>query len=127
MLVSRRQVLTLLMRSITLAAPFALFVACSGEGTTPVPPIGPVTFVATNDLVAPVTISVDGSPYVIVSSGRATPITLPASSRVTWTSSKPADAHGQKIPDEIGDVRVNVAGISGGSLEITNIIGDQAY
>jgi hypothetical protein len=117
---------TLLKRSTTLVVPFALLASCSGESTMPVPPIGPVTFVVANDLIAPVTISLDGSPYVIISSGRTTPITVPASARVTWTSAKPADAHGQKIPDEIGDVRLNVAAV-GGSLEITNIIGDQTF
>ncbi|MFL5615890.1 MAG: hypothetical protein ACJ796_19660 [Gemmatimonadaceae bacterium] len=125
MLVSRREAETLLTR-FRLVVPFTLLVACSGESTTPVPPIGPVTFVVANDLIAPVTFSVDGSPYVILSSGRTTSITVSASSRLTWTSAKPADAQGQRIPDEIGDVRVNVAGL-GGSLEITNVIGDQTY
>src|SRR5947199_4010051 len=108
MLVARREVKTRLMR-LTLVVPFMLLAACNGESTMPVPPIGPVTFAVANDLIAPVTISVDGSPYVILSSGRTTPVTVQASSRVTWTSAKPADAHGQKIPDEIGDVRLNVA------------------
>lgn len=126
MLVARREAQTLLTRSTPLVVSFTLLAACSGESTMPVPPIGPVTFVVENDLIAPITISLDGSPYVIVSSGRATPITVPASSRVTWTSAKPADAHGQKIPDEIGDVRLNVAAV-GGSLEITNVIGDQTF
>jgi hypothetical protein len=126
MLAARREGRTLLRRSTTLAVPFALFVACSGDSTMPEPPSGPVSFVAANDLIAPVTISADGSPYVILSSGRTTPITLPAGTRLTWTSAKPADAQGQKILDEIGEVRVHVPG-SSGTLEITNVIGDYTY
>jgi hypothetical protein len=126
MLVARREGRTLLTRSTVLAVPFALFVACSGDSTMLEPFSGPVSFVASNDLIAPVTISADGSPYVILSSGRTTPITLPAGTRLTWTSAKPADAQGRRIPDEIGEVRVNVPGMSG-TLEITNVIGDQTY
>src|SRR5437660_1198691 len=82
---------------------------------------GPVTFIAANDLVAPVTLSVDGSPYAILSFGRTTQITLPANARLTWTSSKPADAHGEMIADEIGVIKVDVSAITG-ALEITNVI-----
>ena len=90
------------------------------------PQTGPVTFRAANDLVAPVTIKVDGEPYLILSSGRSTQVTLPANTRLTWTSAKPADAHGQMIPDEIGEQTVDVSSITG-ALEITNIIGNQTY
>jgi hypothetical protein len=117
---------TLLSRLIVLVVPFALLVACNNESTTAPPLTGPVSFIAVNDLIAPVTISVDGSPYAIVSSGRTTPLTVPAGTRLTWTSAKPADAFGQKIDDEIGDVTVNVSAING-ALEITNVIGDYTY
>lgn len=90
------------------------------------PQTGPVTFRAANDLVAPVTIKVDGEPYLILSPGRSTQVTLPANTRLTWTSAKPADAHGQMIPDEIGEQTVDVSSITG-ALEITNIIGSQTY
>lgn len=89
-------------------------------------PAGNVTFLAANDLVAPVTISIDGSPYAILSSGRTTQLTLPWNTRLTWTSAKPADMQGQLIPDEIGEQHVDVSAISG-ALEFTNIIGNQTY
>ena len=87
---------------------------------------GPVTFRAANDLIAPVTIRVNGEPYLILSFGRSTQVTLPANTKLTWTSAKPADAHGQMIPDEIGEQTVDVSSITG-ALEITNIIGSQTY
>ena len=105
---------------------FALFAACSGDSVTVPLQTGPVTFRAANDLIAPVTIRVDGQPYVILSSGRSTQLTLPANTRLTWTSAKPADAQGQLIPDEIGEQTVDVSSITG-ALEITNVIGDQTY
>ena len=100
--------------------------ACSGDNVMVPTQTGPVTFRAANDLVAPVTIKVDGSPYLILSSGRSTQVTLPANTRLTWTSAKPADAHGQMIPDEIGEQTVDVSSILG-ALEITNVIGSQTY
>ena len=104
----------------------ALAAACSDAGMMLPPQTGPVTFRAANDLVAPVTIKVNGEPYLILSSGRSTQVTLPANTRLTWTSAKPADAHGQMIPDEIGEQTVDVSSITG-ALEITNIIGNQTY
>lgn len=105
---------------------FALLAACSGDSVTVPTQTGPVTFRAANDLVAPVTIKVDGQPYLILSRGRSTQVTLPANTRLTWTSAKPADAHGQMIPDEIGEQTVDVSSITG-ALEITNVIGSQTY
>ena len=105
---------------------FAFFAACSGDSVIVPAQTGPVTFRAANDLVAPVTVKVDGQPYLILSSGRSTQVTLPANTRLTWTSAKPADAHGQLIPDEIGEQTVDVSSITG-ALEITNVIGDQTY
>lgn len=105
---------------------FAVFAACSGDSVTLPPQTGPVTFRAENDLIAPVTIRVDGQPYLILSSGRSTQVTLPANTRLTWTSAKPADAQGHLIPDEIGEQTVDVASIPG-ALEITNVIGTETY
>lgn len=105
---------------------FAAVAACTGDNAMVPTQTGPVTFRAANDLIAPVTIKVDGQPYVILSSGRSTQVTLPANTRLTWTSAKPADAYGQLIPDEIGEQAVDVSSITG-ALEITNIIGDQTY
>lgn len=104
----------------------ALLTACGGEGGMVPTQTGPVTFRAANDLIAPVTIKVNGEPYLILSFGRSTQVTLPANTKLTWTSAKPADAHGQMIPDEIGEQTVDVSSITG-ALEITNIIGNETY
>lgn len=113
-------------RVCIVAASVVALGACGG-GVAELPTqTGPVTFIAANDLVAPVTLSVDGSPYAILSFGRTTQITLPANARLTWTSSKPADAHGEMIADEIGVIKVDVSAISG-ALEITNVIENQTY
>ena len=104
----------------------ALVAACSGDSAMVPTQTGPVTFRAANDLIAPVTIKVGGQPYLILSSGRSTSVTLPANTRLTWTSAKPADALGQMIPDEIGEQTVDVSSILG-ALEITNVIDNQTY
>lgn len=111
--------------SLSLAL-LALLDGCGSDSAMLGVPTGKVTFLAVNNLIAPVTISVDGSPYVILSNGRTTQITLPASTQLTWTSAKPADAEGQMIPDEIGVEHVDVGSISG-TFEITNVIGNQTY
>jgi len=85
-----------------------------------------VRFVATNDLLAPVTILVDGAPYAILSNGKSTGLNLSSRVHLTWTSAKPADARGQPIPDQIGEVNVTITAING-VLEITNVIDDQTY
>lgn len=101
-------------------------VACAGGNDSMAPSEFTVRFTATNDLLAPVTFLVDGSPYAILSSGRSTGLTFSSKSHVTWISAKPADSRGQPIPDEIGEVSVSVAAING-VLEITNVINDQTY
>ena len=103
-----------------------LVTGCSGDATTMAPAEFSVRFVATNDLLAPVTILVDGSPYAILSNGRSVNLNLSSKARVTWTSAKPADASGQMIPDQIGEVNVAVTAING-VLDITNVIDDQTY
>jgi hypothetical protein len=109
---------------VTLSA--IVLAGCSGESTTSLPQSGSVTFTASNALIAPITIQVDGSPYLILSTGRSSQITVPARTRLTWTSAKPADAQGKMIPDEIGVVQVDASSIPG-ALEITNVIGYQTY
>jgi hypothetical protein len=111
---------------LTLAG--ALLVACQGAGST----LGPagtyrVTFGVSNMLIAPVTISVDGSPYAVIGGGSSTSLTVPAAAQwLTWTSAKPKDQDGNLIPDDIGVIRVSVAGINR-ELDIANIIADQPY
>ena len=105
----------------------AVLGACSGDGNgMSGPNDGLVTFNVANDLIAPVTITVGGSPYAIVNSGRSMQLTLPANTRLLWTSAKPADALGNKIDDQVGDIAVAVAAING-TLEFTNVIENQTY
>jgi hypothetical protein len=106
--------------------PVVVLVACGEVTALPLPAEFNVRFVATNDLLAPVTILVDGSPYAIISYGRSVNLSLLSTARVTWTSAKPADVNGQMIPDQIGEVNVAVPGMNG-VLEITNVIHDQTY
>jgi len=101
-------------------------VACSGGSESMAPSEFTVRFTATNDLLAPITFLVDGSPYAILSTGRSTGLTVSSKAHVIWISAKPADSRGQPIPDEIGEVSVSVAAING-VLEITNVINDQTY
>ena len=115
--------------SRTSAAVIVLLVAsvasCGGKDS-PVPTELQVRFVASNDLLAPVTIRIDGNPYVILSNGRSVGLTVSSATRLTWTSAKPADADGNPIPDMIGEQEVFVSGING-VLEINNVIDNQTY
>src|SRR5437762_2761801 len=117
--IARRHAVRVLVCLLTL-------VACWGDSNLTLPNDAPVQFVALNELLAPVTISVDGQPYVILSTGRSTALTVSSAKRLTWTSAKPADADGQPIPDDIGDVQVAVPGINR-TLEISNVIEDRTY
>jgi hypothetical protein len=86
-----------------------------------------VQFQVLNSLIAPVTIAVDGVPYVGLSEGRSSGLSVSSNAQwLTWTSAKPMDARRQLILDDIGEVRVSVSGING-TLEIHNVIADQTY
>jgi len=112
--------------SLAALLPILVLGACVGEVMSPAPNDSPVTFLVANDLIAPVTITVDGSPYAIVNSGGSMQMTLPATTRLVWTSAKPADSHGNKIDDQVGDITVSVAAING-KLELTNFIDNETY
>ena len=86
-----------------------------------------VRFVVTNQLAAPVTIAIDDTVSLILASGVSGGLAVsPAAQWLTWTSAKPTDTTGTPIPDDIGQVRVRVAGIPS-VLEITNVINDTTY
>jgi hypothetical protein len=104
----------------------ACVASCGGNGTTSLVDNSPVRFVVANDLIAPITILVDGSPYAILSTGGSSQLTVRPTAELTWTSAKPADANGEPIPDQIGLIRVTVPGINR-VLEITNVIDDETY
>jgi hypothetical protein len=104
----------------------AFVAACGGDTVSPAPNAYPVRFLVSNRLIAPITIAVDGAPYAFISSGNTTALTLSTAQSLVWTSAKPKDAAGTPIPDDIGEVKIEVAGING-TLEIGNVIGDQTY
>jgi hypothetical protein len=106
-----------------------LVVACSGgDGVTSAQGGDfAVRFLVSNALIAPVTVSVDGTAYAILASGKSTQLTVSSLVQtLTWTSAKPAGADGQPFLDDIGEVKVPISGING-ALEINNVIGDQTY
>ena len=101
--------------------------ACQSVDSTMAPGSSPATFVVSNSLIAPVTLSIDGTPYAILGGSSSASLTVPSKIQwLTWTSAKPKDADGNRIPDDIGEVRVAVAGINR-ELNIMNVIGDQPY
>ena len=116
-----------LVRGFTAGGIVALLVSCARAGDTTGPGDFPIHFQVTNDLIAPVTVAIDGTPVAILSSGKGVPLTVSSSAQwLTWTSAKPAGADGVPIPDQIGEVKIPVSGIAG-VLEIRNVIADQTY
>lgn len=102
--------------------------ACGGDGrSTFEPGDGLVRFTVTNDLAAPITMSLDGSPYMGIAPGASSGVAIPVSARrLTWISAKTTDAAGTPIPDDIDTVVVSVGGVQS-VLEITNVIGSDTY
>lgn len=105
----------------------ACALACAGADDPSAPDEFPVSFVVTNKLVAPVTIAIDGMPYLGLKAGSSSSLTVPSTAQwLTWNSAKPMDGASQPIPDDIGDVTVAIGGINR-ALEISNVIADQTY
>lgn len=104
-----------------------LLLGCAEGAPTGVTDDFAVQFVATNHLLAPVTILVDGEPYLVLKGGASSPVTVSSRAQwLTWTSAKPMDAAGRQIRDDIGEIRVGVGGLNR-ELQITNVIADQTY
>lgn len=105
----------------------ALGGACETVGDASGPADFPVQIIVSNRLVAPVSVSIDGTPLVGLKGGADSPVTVSSRAQwLTWTSAKPMDPRGQPIRDDIGEVRILAAGVNG-VVEISNIIDDQAY
>jgi hypothetical protein len=86
-----------------------------------------VRFVVLNDLSAPITVAIDDTVALILSSGVSSGLAVPPSAQwLTWTSAKPTDTVGTLIPDDIGRVAVRISGIAS-VAEITNVINDTTY
>ncbi len=106
----------------------ALAAGCSidstvGSGSQP----SVVRFGVTNDLAAPVTVAIDGTVSLILSSGMSASLAVsPSAQWLTWTSAKATDTAGTPIADDISDVQVRVSGIQA-LLDITNVIRDTTY
>lgn len=106
---------------------FALLVACSGDPMTATFDEFPVSVDVTNNLIAPVTILIDDKPYVAVNAGSAVKLTVSSQSQwLVWRSAKPMDENATPIPDDIGDVRIPVAGIDR-ALAISNVVQDVTH
>lgn len=105
-----------------------LLSACSGGGSTAVAPGDfRVRFMVSNDLLAPVTIAVDDTPYVILTTGRSTEVAAPTAAHVlSWTSANTTDSTGRQILDDIDTVTISI-GLIQSALEITNIIQGETY
>jgi hypothetical protein len=101
--------------------------ACDGRSTLSEASASPIRFSVSNQLIAPVTISVDGVPHVAMLGGGSANVAVPATAKwVSWTSAKPAGPDGVPIPDDIGEVKISVQSLSP-ALEISNVINDQTY
>ena len=118
----------MLSRNLVVVAVTTFGAAC---GRSPVAPEGTPTFAIrfslANQLLAPVTVAVDGVPHVALLGGGSTNVAVPATAKwLTWTSAKPSNAGGVPIPDDVGEVKIAVSGIST-ALEISNVINNQTY
>lgn len=113
-------------RGSALAA-VALLAACTAPRDVAGPAQYPLRFIVSNDLVAPVTVSVDGVPQLGLQAGKSSGLTVQSTAQfLTWTSAKTMDANGRVIPDDIGEVRIAVASVNH-EVEINNVIGRQPY
>ena len=104
----------------------ALLVGCHGSEVAE-PEEFQVQFEVQNYLIAPVHITVDGSPYMSMFGGTVS--TMIVSSRAQalgWISAKPTDENNIPIPDDIAQQTISVGGIDK-TLEITNVIGAHTY
>lgn len=121
---SRRRILVA-RRSVLVT--IALLAACTGTRDVAGPGQYPLRFIVSNRLVAPITVSVDGVPQLGLQSGKSSGLTVQSTARyLTWTSAKTMDSQGHLIPDDIGEVRIEVASVNR-DVEISNEIGNQPY
>jgi len=105
----------------------ALVAACGSARDASGPAEFPVRLIVSNNLIAPVTMSVDGVPQLGLQSGKSSGLTVSSTAQwLTWMSAKPMDSHGQPIQDDIGEVKIAIAGINY-VLEISNVIENQTY
>jgi hypothetical protein len=104
----------------------ALIIACGGPAPTE-PEEFQVQFEVLNYLIAPVHISVDGSPYMSMFGGTATTVIVSSRAQwLGWISAKPMNENREPIPDDIAEQVISVAGINR-QLAITNVIGSHTY
>ena len=115
------------LRSLVAIVLLALVAACESARNTSGPAEFPVRLIVNNNLIAPVTMSVDGIPLLGLQSGKSSGLTVSSTAQwLTWKSAKPMDSEGRPIPDDIGEVKIAIAGINH-VLEINNVIDNQTY
>jgi hypothetical protein len=122
-----RHVFLAQLRSRVAIVLLALVAACGSARDMSGPAEFPVRLIVSNNLIAPVTMSVDGVPQLGLQSGKSSGLTVSSTAQwLTWTSAKPMDSDGKPIPDDIGEVKIAIAGINH-VLEISNVIKNQTY
>jgi len=111
-----------------LAALVGLAVSACAKGVDmPSGPPEPLRFQVANALLAPVKVSVDGTPVVILKTGAKSDVGVaPGAQRLTWTTAKPTDAAGVQIPDDIRDVPLPFPSV-GAVIEFSNVIDGQPH
>src|SRR5947209_7887612 len=107
----RRYRLDILARRVVAMMALTVIACSDGANVIAIPAETRLSFLVSNDLIAPISIAIDGSPYAILSRGSSTQLTVSSRSRLVWTSAKPKDVHGQQIVDDIGEVKIDVARI----------------
>src|SRR5258708_38302521 len=115
----------MLLRNLFVVVLVALGTGCEHNPVSTDGPVYTIRFSLSNQLLAPVTLTVDGEPHVSLLGGGSANVAVPSTARwLSWTSAKPAGADGGPIPDDIGEGKIAVAGLSP-ALEISNVIGNQ--
>ena len=102
-------------------------VACAKGVDMPSGPAEPLRFQVANALLAPVKVSVDGTPVVILNTGAKSDVGVaPGAQKLTWTTAKPTDATGAQIPDDIHEMPIPFPNV-GALIEFSNVIDGQPH
>src|SRR5258708_35162030 len=111
----------MLLRNLFVVVLVALGPAWEHNPVSTAGPVYTIRFSLSNQLLAPVTLSVDGEPHVSLLGGGSANVAVPSTARwLSWTSAKPAGADRVPISHDLREVKVSVAGLST-ATEISNV------